>query len=312
MKALVAVVLAIPFLASAQNPIQWNGNARAAIERAQEQQLPVMFWVTEGRDIGDDDDLKDAQEESFRDPIVVAIAEHYYIPVRVSRNSRVLEEAQNLGLPTSHGLCVALVTGDGRVLDQIDPGQVASPEAFAERITRAFRAYRDGFYRDKLKSIITTTDAPKPEVRRAVQTIWRLNILSADQDLVALLDRKDLEPVERQRLYSMLASFATKPCVDALLARAASGDRQAASALAKAEAGALEFLVPQLPTAESATAAQIAAYDATVQIAHVRQRRPADFWTNGKPEDRAKELDTLHARAADVLEYWQQRSGRWR
>ena len=63
-----------------------------------------MFWITQGSDVGDDDDLKDAQGESFRDPIVVAIAEHHYVPVRVSRNSRVLEEAGKLGLPTTHGL----------------------------------------------------------------------------------------------------------------------------------------------------------------------------------------------------------------
>jgi hypothetical protein len=309
---LALFLLAAPLAALAQNPIQWSGNARGAMDRAAEQQLPIMFWVTEARDVGDDNDLRDAQTESFRDPIVAAIAEHHFVPVRVSRNSRMLGEAERLGLPTSHGLYVALVTSDGRVLDLIDPLQVADPQAFALRLTAAFRAYRDGLYKDTLRSIVTSPESAKADVRRAVQTIWRLNILSADQDLVRLLDRKDLLPIERQRLYGLLASFATKPSIDALLSRAAAGDRDAAKALGSAEAGALEFLVPQLPTPDSATSTQMAAYDAAARIARISSARPATFWTTAKPEERARELDALRTRAASVLEYWQERFGRWR
>ena len=305
------LMLLSPLLALAQNPIQWNANARGAIERAREQQIPVMFWVTDGRDIGDGGDLRDAQAESFRDPIVVSIAEHHFVPVRISRNSRVLEEAQRLGLPTSHGLFVALVTAEGRVLDTIDPVQVANPEAFSQRLTAAFRAFRDDLYQNSLKGILTTADSPLPALRRALDTVWRLNILSADRDVVALLDRADLLPVERQRLYSLLASFATEPSVNALLARAGNGDREAASALGRSEAGALEFLVTRLPTAGSASPTQLAAYDAAAQILRM-PRRPASFWTTARPEDSARELENLRTRAAGVLEYWQERIGQWR
>jgi hypothetical protein len=313
MKTLVVILasLVFPYLAHAQNPIQWNANPRTAADRAREQQIPIMFWVTQSSVIGRDD-IKDAQSESFRDPVVVAIAEHHFVPVRISRNSRVVEDAQKLGLPTVHGLYVALVTGDGRLIDQIEPSQVANPQAFAERLTAAFRSYRDALYRDKLKGIITSAESSKDDVWQGLQTVWRLNILSADQDIVGLLDRKDLVPVERQRLYSMLASFATKPCVDALLTRAAAGDREAASALGNAEAGALEFLLPQLPTVESATDTQIAAYNAAAAIIREHQRQTVNFWKTARPEERARELDTLRARAESVLDYWQERNGRWR
>lgn len=305
-------LLAMPAKALAQNPVQWNGNVRAAIDRAAEQQLPVLFWVTKARDALEDDDLRDAQADSFRDPVVVAIAEHHFVPARVSRNSRMIEEAQKLGLPTAYGLYVALVTSDGRVLDQIDPGVVADANAFAERLTSAFRSYRDALYQSQLKGTIISAESSKAEVRKALQTVWRLNILSADKDIVQLLERKDLLPVERQRLYSALASFATAPCVDALLARAAKGDGEAKSALATAEAGALEFLIPQLPTSDSANESQLAAYEAAARIARMPQRRPATFWSTAKPDERAKELDSLRARAVNVLDYWQERTGRWR
>jgi hypothetical protein len=304
-------LLALPAAVLAQNPIQWNANTRAAIDRAHEQQLPLIFWVTESTGVFDSSDLRDAQAESFRDPTVVAIAEHYFVPVRISRNSRMLEEAQRLGLPTSHGLYVAVITSDGRLLEQIDPGKVADPVIFAERLTAVFRSYRDALYKEQLKSILTSPESTKADVRVALQTIWRLNILSADQDIVGLLDRSDLLPVERQRLYGMLAAFATKPCVDALLLRAAGGDRDAAAALGKAEAGALEFLLPQLPTEESATELQVAAYNAAAQISGM-SRKPATFWTGAKPEVRAKELESLTTRAHTVWEYWNERNGRWR
>lgn len=313
--AIITVLLAIfamPAPALAQNPVQWNGNVRAAIDRAAEQQLPVLFWVTQSHDVLEDDDLHDAQADSFRDPVVVAIAEHYFVPARVGRNSRMLEEAQKLGLPTAYGLYVALVTSDGRVLDQIDPAVVADASAFAERLTKAFRSYRDALYQSQLKATITSAESSKAEVRKALQTVWRLNILSADKDIVQLLERKDLLPVERQRLYSALASFATGPCVDALLARAAKGDAEATSALAAAEAGALEFLLPQLPTSDTATDVQVAACEAAARIARMSQRLAATFWSTAKPEDRTRELDSLRARAANVLDYWQERTGRWR
>jgi hypothetical protein len=313
MKTLAVIVAAIifPLLAHAQNPIQWNANVRAAVDRAAEQQLPVMFWVTDGEVIIGDSELQDAQAESFRDPVVVAIAQYYYVPVRVNLNSRVLEEAQKLGLPTTHGLYVALVTSDGHVLDQIGADQVADPQIFAERLTATFRSYRDALYKDTLQSIITSPDSPKTDVRQALHTVWRLNILSADKDIVGLLNRKDLTPLERKRLYSILAAFATKPSVDALLSRAAAGDRDAASALDGAEGGALEFLLPQVPTADTPTDIQIAAYNAAAKIAG-QSRQSANFWKTAKPEERTRELDALHTRAVTVLEYWKERNGRWR
>jgi hypothetical protein len=300
--------------ALAQNPVQWYGNARAAIDRAHEQSLPLMFWVSESFEPGDDDDLRDAQEASFRDPTVVAFSRERYIPVRVARNSRMLEEAEKLGLPKAYGLYIALITSDGRVLDQIDPGQVATPEALAERLAAAFRRYRDELYHEKLGPLIADLQAPKPEVRKAVQTVWRLGILIADRDVIALLQRPDLTPVERKRLYGLLGTLATDSCVDTLLTLAAQGDRDAAAALARAETGALERLLSELPQPgpDAPTERQLAAYAAAARIARMSTPRPSSFWATASPETHTEELDKLRRRAEAVLAYWQEESGRWR
>ncbi len=315
--AAALLALAAPFAARAQNPIQWSGSVPASVERAREQTLPLMFWVTDDADFGDDDDLRDAQETCFRDPTVVAIAQSHFVPVRVARNSRVLEQAERFGLPTTHGLYVAIISADGQVLAQLGPGELTDAGSVAARLTQVYRAYRDGLYERDLKPAIANLEAPKTEVRRAVQAVWRLGILSADRELVALLGRPDLTPAERRRLYSVLASFATPVCVDALLT-AAENDPEAEKALERAEAGALETLLRELPAsasdigAEGPTPRQLIAYRCAARVARLGSPRPDSFWARADTEDRDRALLALRQRAESVLAWWQDNKGAWR
>ena len=64
--ASVLFTLALVASVSAQNPIQWSGNARSSIERARELSLPLMFWVDQRSDNLDEDDLL----HMFRDDVV--------------------------------------------------------------------------------------------------------------------------------------------------------------------------------------------------------------------------------------------------
>ena len=61
--ASILVVLACARVGSAQNPVQWGGNTSQAVDRAAEQSLPLLFWVTNGRN-NNDDDLSDAHRRS--------------------------------------------------------------------------------------------------------------------------------------------------------------------------------------------------------------------------------------------------------
>ena len=70
--------------------------------------------------------LSDAQAECFRDPAVVGIVHKHYVPVRVSRSSKVIEQAERLGLPTSHGLYCAVLTSDGRLIAEMGPDEIRS------------------------------------------------------------------------------------------------------------------------------------------------------------------------------------------
>jgi hypothetical protein len=293
-------------LSRAQNPVQWSGSVSQSVDRAAEQSLPLLFWVTGGR--GADDDLSDAQSECFRDPVVVGIVQKHFVPVRVSRSSNVIEQAEKLGLPTSHGLYCAVVTFDGKLMGQMGPDVVADPVAFAAQLNQAYAHFCQDLYERDLRPLLEDPAAPKEKVRLAVQTVWRLGIHQADGAVIAVLNRKDLQPSERSRLYELLASLGTQSCIAALLDRA--DDKAAAAALLKAEPGALDFLIPALPTEDGpVTARQMAAYQSVARICRMPSTISSAWWEKAKPDDRRKELEQLKARAQTVADYWHESQG---
>jgi hypothetical protein len=306
------IVLALVFGMSAevglaQNPVQWSGNTKQAVARAAEQTLPLLFWVTGGNDLGDDD-LSDAQSECFRDPAVVNLIHKRFVPVRVSRNTNVIQESQRLGLPTTHGLFCAVVTHDGRLLDQMGPVEVADPRAFVSHLNKAFATFCDDLYNKELRPIFDDPAATKAKVRLAAQTVWRLGIRRADKDIINLLSRKDLQPTEVSRLYELLASLGTEASVVALLDRAS--DRAAVAALARVDPSAIEWLLAALPGAEGeVTPRQLAAYQGAVQACRALSAKPKEWWEKAKPEDRRKELDRVRSKAEAVLDYVRQAEG---
>ncbi len=298
------VVLACTRVAGAQNPVQWSGNVSQSVARAAEQSLPLLFWVTDGSD-DDDDDLSDAQSHCFRDPVVVGIIQKCFVPVRVSRNSKVLKEAERLGLPTSHGLYCAVITHDGRLLDQMGPGEVAEPSAFAPHLTSAYARYCDDLYQKELRPILEDPNASKSRVRLAARTVWRLKIRAADKAVIGILARPDLTPTETGRVYELLAALGTHDCIATLLDRAE--DKAAAAALRRAEPEALEWLIPEMPAQEGEVSAkQFAVYTAAIHICKLSAQKSMDWWKKAAPDDRKKELERVRSKAETVLEYWQQ------
>jgi hypothetical protein len=278
--------------------------------------LPLMVWVWENTDEGvgarggEGDDLRDAQEEAFRDATVVSIAHSRFVPLRLMRNSRTKEVLGELGLPTEYGLYIAIVTPDRKLLDRIGVEEVASPEILASRLMAASKKYVDDIYQRELRPVITDPKAGKPDVRKAVQTTWRLKILSADKDLVGLLKREDVTPSERRRLYTLLASMGTPVCVAALLDASAT-DKDAGPALSRAHAIAIESLLAELPTCDGGAPSerQLTAYRALVDIARAGLPRPPSYWTD-TPKDKCEaELARLHERAEAVMAYSRSREG---
>lgn len=299
----VLAVLIVPGLARAQNPVQWSGSVKQSVDRAAEQSLPLLIWVKDGHD-HDDDDLEDAQEECFRDPAVVGVIHKRFVPLRVNRNSRVIEEARKLNLPTGFGLYCAVLTHDGRVIDQMGPGEVAQPPVFLARLNAAYGKFCDDLYEGQIRPLLEDPSVPKSKARLAAQTVYRLGIRKADRAIIGLLSRPDVQPHETSRIYDLLASLGTQTAIGELLDRSA--EKPAAAALMKAEPGALEWLLPELPGAEGdVTPRQMAAYAAATKICRTTAKGP-DWWASASPELRQKELERVRNKAAAVEEYWRE------
>lgn len=303
--ALIALVLILtPQTSHAQNPVQWSGSAKQSVDRAAEQSLPLLIWVKDTHKELDGDDLEDAQEECFREPQVVHMIQKRFVALRVSRNSRVIDEAGKLGLPTGYGNYCAVITYDGRLIEQMGPGEVAQPQAFLQKLNSAYEKFCDDLYEKELRPLLENPSASKSKARLAAQTVYRLGIRKADTAIIALLSRPDLVAHETSRLYDLLASLGTEASIGALLDRAS--EKPAAIALGKAHPGALEWILPALPAADGdLTEKQLVAYAAAAKICHTAAKS-GEWWEKTPTDLRQKELDRINAKAVAVMEYWRE------
>jgi hypothetical protein len=122
------------------------------------------------------------------------------------------------------------------------------------------------------------------------------------------LARPDLAPTEVARIYEMLAAMGTRDGITALLDRAE--EKAAVTALARADAGALEWLIPELPEEDGpVTARQMAAYSGAAKACRLGAPKSREWWEKAAPEDRRKEAGRVTARAEAVLDYWRGAEG---
>jgi hypothetical protein len=305
--ALIAVLSTTP-VALAQNPIQWKTGGRQAITLAARQQLPLMFYVTGSKD-DTNSDLSDAQQRSFSDPLVVGIARERFIPVLLSRTSVNMPILEELKLPTSHGLYVALMAPDGELLDQVGMSDVANARTLAIRMTGAFRTFRDKFFDANIRPVLEDSSKKFQDLRPAFKQIKRMVILSADQSIVDLLDRPDLNLVARKEVLNLLAVLSTRSSVETLVT-AAIEDRQAAMILSRAEIGAVEHLLRYL--GDNDAERHNVAYQAIAKISKLAKPKAPGFWKGSNEKAQSDEIARVEARARDVLARWQETVGNYR
>lgn len=258
-------------------------------------------------------------------PVVVWLSRSRFIPVRVARNSNVLKVAEEFGLPTTHGLYVAVMSPDGKVLAEINPIELTDPSVLATRLQSAFDAYRADIYETKVKPVLANPESPLPALREALTLVWKMNITAADAPVFALLARPNLTKVQTSRLYSLLASLATDPAIQHLVG-AATTDPDALKALRTAPPGALRVLLAELPEPQPETQPdpsakdpgpglndrQFAAYAALCTIAKAGEPRPKKFWETAPAKQQADVLTKARAKAEAVLAYWDEGEGKYR
>jgi hypothetical protein len=184
----------------------------------------------------------------------------------------------------------------------IPPDEVAQPITLARELRRILASYGGKLYSEELKPVLEDKSAQPAAIKKALDEIAKFSVAAADEAVINLLDRKELDPALKPRVYRTLAELSTKRSVETLL-DAASRDEAAAEALQKCTPAAVEPLLAALNAAKPKQL--IAAYDAIVQICAIENGKPADFWDKSSEESRAKEIQRVSQAAAACARQWE-------
>lgn len=175
-------------VALAGNPIQWGADLQKGIATAQRNHRPLLLYVPGDSD-GDESDLEDAQDQTFRDDLVRRYVHQRFDPVRLSRSNPTERLLERLGVSSSYGLFLLAVTPEGELLARIKPASIASREQLLRALARAFRAYRTDLFEDELRESLTADESEPAELGSALKVIRNLLVLESDEAVASLLGR---------------------------------------------------------------------------------------------------------------------------
>lgn len=288
--------------ACAQQPIQWISNTEQGISQARRVQLPIMFYVTGGS--GDKgDNIRQAQQAAFRDPTVSNIAHARFVPIRLPLSTQSKDLLEKLGGPTKHGNYLIFATPDLESLGTIPPSNATQAAPLAQQMTSIFRTYRRQLFERELKEKLEKADTAPAEQISILKTIERHLIAEADDSVVKLLDRSDLQPNVRTQAFNTLSTLSTQRAVEALF-KAAANDKAASKALLNCQVVAVEYLLPKLNSEDFEEF--VAGYEAIVKIANLGRPKPKGFWGGQNRRLIDEELSRVENGAKRAAAAWRQ------
>ena len=290
--------------AQAQRPIQWISNTEQGLAQARRVELPVMFYVAGSSSNNQDDDIRQAQQATFRDPTVVAVAQERFVPVRLSLSTQTKELLEKLGGATNYGNYLIFATPDMQPLGSIIPSNITQPAALVQQMTQIFRQFRKQLFESKYKEKLESADTSANEQIKILKTINRYIITEADESVVKLLENADLKANVRKQVYDTLSNLSTKPCVEALFT-AAQTDKLAAKALYGCQNVAAEYLLPKLKSENFDEF--VAAYEAIVKIANLGKPKSKGFWNGTNQQLLNEEIDRVEKGAQRAANNWRQK-----
>ncbi|MEW6249678.1 MAG: ERAP1-like C-terminal domain-containing protein [Planctomycetota bacterium] len=288
--------------AEAQVPIQWSSNLDRSFTNAQRSLRPLLFYVP-ATNAGAEDDLDDAQQRVFRDPLIVGLVGERFVPVRVSRSTTSLPFLRSVGAPTLYGGYLLVVAPSGEPVGVIGPAAAANPSALARALTARFREYRTALFKDQYQELLEDPGAAPAAIERALRVVREFIITAADDSVLKLLQRRNLPANLRTVAYETLAILSTPRSIDALFTAARSRQQPAVRALARATPAAIERLLPELEL-DNEPGRLATAYSAVAAIARVPNPRPARFWNSDNERVKERELERVRAGAESALQAW--------
>jgi hypothetical protein len=185
-------------------------------------------------------------------------------------------------------MIMSFVTPDGKVLGDLSASGIAQADSLAKKLELTLEEYTREFYKSEIQPVLTQPGTSPANLKVALKTITDVGITSADKDVIALLDRQDLDAGTRSAVYATLARLSTSASIEKLMELVRAGDGEALKALATCSPAAAEPLLAELQKGEF----RYDMYEALVKICDIRNKKPKSFF----------ERDTEQARKLQAQE----------
>lgn len=277
--------------------IQWTRDVKQGIATAQQNLLPMMFYV-----VGPTSDRPDAEKDqrrAFQDRRVLEQAKRF-VPIRISRSQH-QDLLEKWGMSPNSNLDIVFVSPAGEKIDMIGAGGAGNPESLANKMFLVFQQHRNQIFSSELAPVLQKPDASAADMNKALKVIEQFVILTADQTLVSLLERPDLDQAVRKRVYEVLAVLSTPTAVQGLLDRSAQ-EPEAAAALTQCTPAAAEQMLGELGGEDPAR--HLITYKAVTQICRIREVKPDKFWEGTNTQLKQKELERVKNLVQKTAKRW--------
>lgn len=285
-----------------QGPLKWRLDVEQAVAEAQHTRRPLMFWVV-GRSADRNEKTERDQKAVFRDPAIAQAAQRF-IAVQLSR-SRYRDLVEKWDLPPRTNLEVVFTTPEGDRFANLAPSGVAQAASFRQKMVLAFNDYRQQLFQKEVLPRLTDESASAADLNTALGLIREFEIRAADDALLRLLKREDLDDRTRKAALGALAASSSGNAVRALFDAALAGDADALSALESCTPVGAEHIVDKIGREDEA--AHLLAYNACARICNIRNPKPERFWDGPNERVKQEEIENIKRQVERAARDWRRR-----
>ena len=306
MRGLLALILTgllgcAAALAQTAGGIAWSYQVQAGVEQARRTHTPLMFWVV-GRTCDDEDRVKSRELKAFADRDVLEAAE-YFVPVRLSRSAHA-DQLKTWGINPRANLIIVFSTPEGEKIDVLYSSAIVEPESLVRKMILVVKSYRQSVFDNQVKPVLEDPEAKPAALTDVLDLVERLSMTQADELVIALLERSDLDASFRGKIFLALARLSTPASVDRLL-EAAREEDSAAEVLRRCTPDAAERMLDAIEGDYADLRPDI--YEAAARIVKLPDVRPRRFWDGATEFAKNKEIKRLRELVTTQAERWRKR-----
>lgn len=298
---LCVLLLACPAALAQSASIRWGQDVRAAIEQAEKSDLPLMFWIIgSSSDRAEMEDTERDQIRAFGNRQVVELSKRFVCcKMSMSQHRKDVQKWQALNFE------IVFATANGDKIDSMPAGGATNADTLAQKMRMVSASFAQTIYDRDIKPVLENDKATPKELRAALDSINKLDIRSADSDVLALLRREGVDPAVASRCIEVLGGLATRPAVEELFERAAT-DKKAADSLKKSPPVAAGLLVEHLTGNEPAK--RLLAYELITAICKIKDAKQDAFWNGTNEKIKTDEINRVKKIAEKAADKWREQN----